>query len=84
VSDPPEAEPSGETGIRRILLTILGGMGLAYCSYVAFFTLQRPYVLLEGAAAVVYAALFLAGVVLFFGGCVQAAGFLYRRFKGTT
>jgi len=81
MSAPPQAEQPQELGLRRILLTMLGGMGLAYCSYVAFFSLSRPYVLLEGAAAVVYAALFLAGVVLFCGGCAQAAGFLYRKFK---
>jgi len=80
---PPQVEPSRELGIRRILLTILGGMGLAYCSYVAFFSLPKPYTL-EGAAAVVYAALFLAGVVLFCGGCVQAIEFLHRKFRGTS
>ncbi|HUJ40867.1 MAG TPA: hypothetical protein VLW54_09995 [Candidatus Acidoferrales bacterium] len=82
MSAPPQAEQSGQHGLRRILLTIVGGVGLTYCSYVAFFSLSRPYVLLEGAAAVVYAALFLAGVVLFFGGCVQAIGFLYRKYRG--
>ena len=84
MSAPPQAEQPRETGLRRILLTMVGGMGLAYCSNVAFFSLSRPYVLLEGVAAVVYAALFLAGVAVFVGGCVQAMGFLHRKFKGAS
>ncbi|HVN10095.1 MAG TPA: hypothetical protein VMV61_14050 [Patescibacteria group bacterium] len=83
MSAPPQAEPSHELGIRRILLTIIGGMGLAYCSYVAFSSLPKPYVL-EGVAAVIYIALFLAGVALFVGGSIQAIRFLYRKFKGAS
>jgi hypothetical protein len=83
MSASPQEEQPRERGIRRFLLTILGGMSLAFCSFVAFFSLPKPYIL-EGVAAIIYAALFFTGVVLFFGGCIQAVQFLYRKIKGAS
>ena len=79
---PPEPEQSLRPPLRRILLTLLGGVSLAFCSFVAFYSFPRSGVV-ESVAAVTYAALFLAGVVLVLGGCVQAVGYLHRKFKGT-
>ena len=81
MSLPPQPEQSVRPGFRRILLTILGGISLTFCSYVAFFSFPGSGVV-EYVAAFTYTALFLAGIVLFFGGCIQAVGFLYRRFRG--
>jgi len=82
MSATPQPTPSGGPGPRRILLTLLGGVSLTFCSYVAFFSFPGSGVV-ESVAAVTYGSLFLAGVVLFFGGCAQAIGFLYRKLKGT-
>jgi hypothetical protein len=83
MSSPEQPEESGKPTLRRILLTILGGVSLSGCSWVAFFSF-RGTGLIESMAVVTYASLFLAGIVLFLGGCVQAAGFLYRKFKGAS
>ena len=80
---PPQPEQSVRPGLRRILLTMLGGVSLAFCSFVAFYSFPRSGVI-ESVAAVTYAALFLTGMVLFLGGCIQAAGFLYRKIKGAS
>ena len=80
MSSRERAEESGRPGLRRILLTIWGGISLSVCSGIAFFSFPAGGVA-ERVAAVFYASLFLAGMVLLLGGCVQAAGFLYRKFK---
>jgi hypothetical protein len=80
-SESPQSGQSPNPGPRRFLLTILGGSSLAFLSYVAFFSFPNSGVA-EGVAAVTYASLFLTGVVLFLGGCVQAIGFLRRKLKG--
>jgi len=77
----PEPEKHPGPGLRRVLLTMLGGMSLSFCSYVAFFSVERRGVV-ESVATVTYASLFLAGVVLFLGGCAQAIGLFYRKLKG--
>jgi predicted phage tail protein len=82
LSSSQRPQPSGGPSLRRILLTLLGGVSLAFCSYVAFFSFSGSGVV-ESVAAVTYAALFLTGVALFLGGCVQAIGFLHRKLKGT-
>ena len=83
LGSPQPPDVSGKPGLRRILLTILGGISLSFCSWVAFFSFPGTGVA-ESVAAVTYASLFLAGLVLLLGGCVQAAGFLYRKFKGAS
>ncbi len=80
-SESPQPDQSAKRGVRRVLLIMLGGISLAFCSYVAFFSLERPGVA-ESAAKVTYASLFFAGVILFLGGCAQAIGLFYKRFRG--
>ena len=38
MSTAPQPTPAGKPDARRSLLTILGGLSLAFCSYVAFFS----------------------------------------------
>ncbi len=80
-SDSPELDEAPKRGVRRVLLIMLGGISLAFCSYVAFFSVEQPGVV-ESTARVTYASLFFAGVILFVGGCVQAIGLFYKKFRG--
>jgi len=81
VSTAPQPTPAGKPDARRSLLTILGGLSLAFCSYVAFFSFPGQGVV-ESVASVTYGALFVTGVILFAGGCVQAIGVVSRKLKG--
>lgn len=78
----PQADDSSRPSQRRILLTMLGGISLAFCSYVAFFSFEHQGVV-ESVAMVTYGSLFFAGVILFLGGCVQAIRLFYRKLKGS-